>query len=166
MRDTRLRRFLNVMRFSYEQRAQALETIVQNYKEPTSFEEFASKVLAPAPAKSPLQLRRSGEPLPHPCAHFACNTQLCIDLLHLRMSLDWPASIGEMKELACLDPFVRYSSLVDHNVWKRISSKHWMPLCDSHKAFFPVLSVNFVFSLSHTSLFSKALLSLAVVRKS
>ncbi|EEC20474.1 tuberin, putative, partial [Ixodes scapularis] len=47
-----------MFRTYYEQRAQALETIVQNYKEPTSFEEFASKVLAPAPAKSPLQLRR------------------------------------------------------------------------------------------------------------
>ncbi|KAG0422794.1 hypothetical protein HPB47_001409, partial [Ixodes persulcatus] len=51
-----------MFRTYYEQRAQALETIVQNYKEPTSFEEFASKVLAPAPAKSPLQLRRSAGP--------------------------------------------------------------------------------------------------------
>ncbi|XP_064464069.1 ral GTPase-activating protein subunit alpha-1-like isoform X3 [Ornithodoros turicata] len=46
----------------YEHRAQALENIVQNYKEQTTFEDFASKVLAPAPAKSPLVLRRSGPP--------------------------------------------------------------------------------------------------------
>ncbi|KAH9375453.1 hypothetical protein HPB48_015428 [Haemaphysalis longicornis] len=50
-----------MFRTYYEQRAQALETIVQNYKEPTTFEDFAAKVMAPAPAKSPLVLRRSGE---------------------------------------------------------------------------------------------------------
>lgn len=48
-----------MFRTYYEQRAQALETIVQNYKEPTTFEDFAAKVMAPAPAKSPLMLRRS-----------------------------------------------------------------------------------------------------------
>ncbi|KAL1416578.1 hypothetical protein MTO96_027799 [Rhipicephalus appendiculatus] len=42
-----------MFRTYYEQRAQALETVVQNYKELTTFEDFASKVMAPAPAKSP-----------------------------------------------------------------------------------------------------------------
>ncbi|XP_077536712.1 ral GTPase-activating protein subunit alpha-2 isoform X3 [Haemaphysalis longicornis] len=51
-----------MFRTYYEQRAQALETIVQNYKEPTTFEDFAAKVMAPAPAKSPLVLRRSAGP--------------------------------------------------------------------------------------------------------
>ncbi|KAH7942311.1 hypothetical protein HPB49_022840 [Dermacentor silvarum] len=51
-----------MFRTYYEQRAQALETIVQNYKELTTFEDFASKVMAPAPAKSPLVLRRSAGP--------------------------------------------------------------------------------------------------------
>lgn len=51
-----------MFRTYYEQRAQALETIVQNYKEPTTFEDFAAKVMAPAPAKSPLMLRRSAGP--------------------------------------------------------------------------------------------------------
>ncbi|XP_075723162.1 ral GTPase-activating protein subunit alpha-1 isoform X3 [Rhipicephalus microplus] len=51
-----------MFRAYYEQRAQALETIVQNYKELTTFEDFASKVMAPAPAKSPLVLRRSAGP--------------------------------------------------------------------------------------------------------
>lgn len=35
---------------------------MQNYKEPTTFEDFAAKVMAPAPAKSPLVLRRSAGP--------------------------------------------------------------------------------------------------------
>ncbi|XP_037500049.1 probable Rho GTPase-activating protein CG5521 isoform X1 [Rhipicephalus sanguineus] len=51
-----------MFRTYYEQRAQALETVVQNYKELTTFEDFASKVMAPAPAKSPLVLRRSAGP--------------------------------------------------------------------------------------------------------
>ncbi|XP_077522746.1 ral GTPase-activating protein subunit alpha-1 isoform X4 [Amblyomma americanum] len=51
-----------MFRTYYEQRAQALETIVQNYKELTTFEDFAAKVMAPAPAKSPLVLRRSAGP--------------------------------------------------------------------------------------------------------
>lgn len=38
---------------SYEERHKSLDTVVQNHKEPTTFEEFAAQVYSPVQSLSP-----------------------------------------------------------------------------------------------------------------
>lgn len=45
---------------SFEERNKALETIVQNHKDQTTFEQFASCVYSPAPVKPYASSRSSG----------------------------------------------------------------------------------------------------------
>lgn len=57
-----MRSLVSLYQNFYEERFRSLETIVQNHKEKTTFEQFAANVYSPAPTKSHVPNRSSGPP--------------------------------------------------------------------------------------------------------